>query len=308
MMLRLLAVLAVIATVVAASPATTRAQPAPTVPQLRAELNGLRMEAEVLQAQAAGAISAPQLQLVEEQLRVLTGKIEAFEFRLRQLEQGGVAGVRAPAGGQPADAPTPGQAVPGQPGPGQAGPGDPPRILGQIRANEGGAPLDLTNPNLPGSGGTPVAGAPSGQPGTGAAPAPGQQAVATPGPPPRDLYDMAYGLVLRGEYAKAEQAFRDFVTRHPGDELVPNARFWIGETHFQRGDFQAAARAFLDVSQSYPAAPKAPESLLKLGQSLAKLDQRDPACSTFAEMLRKYPRAEAGLRDRVQAEIRALDC
>ena len=297
---------ALLLSAVLALPAAAQTQP-PTLVQLRAELDGLRMEAQVLQAQAASAISAPQMQLVEDQLRVLTGKIESFEFRLRQLEQGGGSvGAAPPPGGQSA------VAAPVQP---QAGPGDPPRILGQIRVGEGGAPLNLTGEGLPGAGGQAVGNAPAGgspaqQPGAGTgAPAPGrQQAAIDTGPPPRDAYDMAYGYVLRGDYAEAERAFRDFVARHPGDELVPNARFWIGETQFQRGDFQGAARTFLEVSQSYPEAPKAPESLLKLGQALARLEQRDPACSTFAEMLRKYPRADTGLRDRAQSEIRALGC
>lgn len=124
----------------------------------------------------------------------------------------------------------------------------------------------------------------------------------------RDAYDAAYGNILRGDYAAAEGAFSSFVETYPDSELVPNAKFWIGESFFQRGDYHNSARAFLEVSQSHADSSKAAESLLKLGLSLAALQQHAPACSSLNELTRRYPRADSSILDQANAEKRALDC
>jgi tol-pal system protein YbgF len=214
-------------------------------------------------------------------------------------------------------------------------PGAPP--VGAPGGREAGAPLDLTS--LAGSAAAlppPAATAPAvtpqpmtPQPVTQQPmmPRPVQQQQQLPAPPPRNLsatgaqlatlppsarpqdeYDMAYGYVLHRDYGLAEQAFRDFLRKHPRERLVPDAQYWLGESLFQQQRYRDAAESFLAVSTKYEHAGKAPESLLRLGQSLAALHKKEAACATLAEVGRKYPKASASVKRSVAQEQKRVHC
>ena len=119
----------------------------------------------------------------------------------------------------------------------------------------------------------------------------GGAVVATlpPSQTPRDEYDLAYGYVLRKDYALAEEGFRSFLSRNPGDRMTGDATYWLGESLFQRQRYRDAAEAFLNVSTKYEATPKAPDALLRLGQSLAALGEKEAACASLGEVVRKFP-------------------
>jgi tol-pal system protein YbgF len=164
-----------------------------------------------------------------------------------------------------------------------------------------GAPLDVTT--IP-----PLNGAVAG-PSTRNAPA-GGGALATlaPSQTPRDEYDLAYGYMLRKDYALAEGAFRSFLSRYPNDRLVGDATYWLGESMFQRQRFRDAAEAFLNVSTKYESSAKAPDALLRLGQSLAALGEKEAACASLGEVLRKFPRASVGVKQGVEREQKRAHC
>src|SRR5438270_599959 len=52
-------------------------------------------------------------------------------------------------------------------------------------------------------------------------------ATQPPSPTPRDEFDLAYGYVLRRDYALAEDSFRNFLSKYPNDRLVGDATFWF---------------------------------------------------------------------------------
>jgi len=114
--------------------------------------------------------------------------------------------------------------------------------------------------------------------------------------------------VLRKDYALAEQGFRDFLKRYPGDARASDANYWLGETFFQRQKYRDAAEVFLLVSRDHPTTAKAPDALLRLGQSLAQLGEKDAACGTLAEVGRKYPRAALSVRQAVEREQKRVHC
>jgi tol-pal system protein YbgF len=154
-----------------------------------------------------------------------------------------------------------------------------------------------------------------GPPGGAPGPAPrssnaGGAVVATlpPSQTPRDEYDLAYGYVLRKDYALAEEGFRSFLSRYPGDRMTGDATYWLGESLFQRQRYRDAAEAFLNVSTKYEATPKAPDALLRLGQSLAALGEKEAACASLGEVLRKFPRASAGVKQGVEREQKRVRC
>ena len=136
----------------------------------------------------------------------------------------------------------------------------------------------------------------------------GQQMVMAPSNTPRDEYDLAYGYVLRKDYALAEDGLRAFLKKHPGDRLAADANYWLGESLFQRQRYREAAESFLTVSTKFETAGKAPDSLLRLGQSLAALNEKQAACATFGEIPRKYPKAPANVKQTAEKEQKRVGC
>jgi len=207
-----------------------------------------------------------------------------------------------------------------------AAPNNPPIMneqpVGAPGGRDAGAPLDLStlaaNPPAAVPNGEPAA-APAGIPApqTGQLPpvmaprgaaAGTQLATLPPSASPKDEYDLAYGYVLRKDYALASQAFEDFMAKYPNDKLLPNAQYWLGESQFQQQRYREAAESFLAVSTKYAHSGKAPEALLRLGQSLAALHQKEAACATLAEVGRKYPKASPQVKRDVAQEQKRGHC
>jgi tol-pal system protein YbgF len=191
---------------------------------------------------------------------------------------------------------------------------DEPPYVGAPGGRQAGAPLDLGTMaeeaayppprgpvrQIPGALPAPPPRNPSG---TGA-----QQMVMAPTNTPKDEYDLAYGYVLRKDYALAEEGLRAFVKKYPNDRLVADANYWLGESLFQRQRYREAAESFLTVSTKFDTAGKAPDSLLRLGQSLAALKEKDAACATLGELPRKYPKAPANVKQAAEKEQKRVGC
>ena len=154
----------------------------------------------------------------------------------------------------------------------------------------------------------PIAAPTNAPPPRAATPPQGALATLPPSSSPQDEYDLAYGYMLRKDYALAEQAFRDFLKKHPNERLQPDAQYWLGESLYQRQRYRDAAESFLAVSTKHERAGKAPDSLLRLGQSLAALNQKEAACATLSEVGRKYPKASASVKRGVEQEIKRAKC
>jgi tol-pal system protein YbgF len=168
---------------------------------------------------------------------------------------------------------------------------------------EPGAPLDLSTLASAASSDPQLAPRVARDPSAGA-----QTATLPPSPLPRDEYDLAYGYVLRKDYALAEEGLRQFLRKYPSDRLAPDAQFWLGETMYQRQQYREAADAFVAMSKKYENHQKAPDALLRLGQSLGALSERELACATFGEIPRKYPRASLSIKQAAEREQKRFKC
>jgi tol-pal system protein YbgF len=180
-----------------------------------------------------------------------------------------------------------------------------PATVGVPGGREPGAPLDLSTLASAASSNGPAPLVPQAprDPAAG-----GQYATLPPSQSPRDEYDLAYGYLLRKDYALAEEGLRQFLKKHPSDRMAADAQFWLGESMFQRQNFREAADAFVGMSKKYENHPKAPDALLRLGQSLAVLNERELACATFSEIPRKYPRASLSVKQAAEREQKRVRC
>ena len=107
-------------------------------------------------------------------------------------------------------------------------------------------------------------------------------------PEAKVVYQRAYNLLSRGEYAAAEIAFKSFIKKFPEDLLSSNAYYWLGETFYVRKNYQLAAYNFANGYKNFPKGSKAADQLLKLGISLYSLKKNSEACATFAKLNEEF--------------------
>jgi tol-pal system protein YbgF len=239
--------------------------------------------AQRLPAMAPAAGDDGRMAALEQQVRALATQVETLSREVRSQGAGGV--------GRQGAAPVTGPAVAGA-------------IITQPPQPGSFATTVTTNRNDPiGQ----ILGAP-GAVGGGSAPVLTPPPAGNDGRSSKDLYEIAYGLLLQQDYAAAEAGFEDFLRRFPNDPLAGNAQYWLGETHYVRENYKASASAFLKGYQAYGRSSKAPDSLLKLAMSLDRLGQRDAACSSYGELNVKFPNAPQAVRARADQERRRLGC
>jgi tol-pal system protein YbgF len=104
-------------------------------------------------------------------------------------------------------------------------------------------------------------------------------------------YKAAFAEIEANEYEAAAQAFQGFLEQHPDSDLVPNARYWLGESHYVLRDFEQALVEFNKVLQSHPDSRKAPAALLKIGYAFYELGEYDSARQALQRVRERFPEA-----------------
>lgn len=245
---------------------------------------------------ASATYTETRLSSLEEQMRILNGRVEQIEYAARRLEQTlqriqsdndarmskieAAQAAAAAAPPQPVAPPAP--AAQQQP----PAPVDTNGTLGALKMQNGKVTGGINNPQAP--------------------PLP-----ATPpdyGLTPSEQYERAFTLLRQANYPEAEQAFKNFIDTNPKDKMLDNAKYWYGETLYVRGRFDESAVAFADAYQQNPQGNKAPDSLLKLAMSLGALNKTSDACVTLHELKTKYPNAAPTLKARAEDQRVRLKC
>jgi tol-pal system protein YbgF len=269
---------------------------------------------------------------LDSQIRDMTGQIEEVQYGISQLKtrldkMQSDDELRFQALEHPGSAPG---GAPPAPGGDASAQGQPPADNGD--GSGAGAPAPLGggfNPNPTGlltpPGSAPVGGgasADAGQPvpvapnqgpsaddQTAAVPPPAPAGpVALPSGSPGQQYGYAFDLLRKGRYADAQQAFSQFLKKHPKDTLAGNAQYWLGETYFAQNQYQQAAAIFAQGYTRYPQSPKASDNLLKLGISLGITGHKREACLAFAKLDSEYPKVLPAVKDREAQEKRKFSC
>jgi len=124
-----------------------------------------------------------------------------------------------------------------------------------------------------------------------------------------ESYEAAYALLLKKrDYVSAEKALRAFIQDYPDHKLAGNAYYWLGETFYVRNKYEGAAKAFAKGYKNFPEGAKAPDNLLKLGLSFRGMGQDESACHVFRKLTQNYPDAPAVIVNRVQQEQAEAAC
>jgi tol-pal system protein YbgF len=125
---------------------------------------------------------------------------------------------------------------------------------------------------------------------------------------PLGLYESALGLLRSRNYKGAGDSFEAFIAKNPKHDLVPNAKYWLGESWYVRNDFEKSARIFAEAYQQNTKGPKAPDNLLKLALSLNGMGKKNEACLTLSQLKKEYAGSTSPILERAEQEAGRLGC
>ena len=125
---------------------------------------------------------------------------------------------------------------------------------------------------------------------------------------PKEVYQRAYNLLSKGEYAAAATAFESFIEKFPENSLSSNAYYWLGETFYVRQNYQLAAYNFANGYKAFPKGNKAADQLLKLGISLHALKRNTEACVFLSKLGQEFLELPQRIEKRAQIYIKKLEC
>ena len=258
-MIRLAALLAVLAAPAAAQDAETLADIRRQLSALDAEMGALSRELQSTGAAAlgiAGTSYPERVEALEAQLQRLTTQTERLSFRVESVARDGGSRIE-----------------------------DLRFQLCELTPDCDLGALPDPGP-LGGEGGTGAGG--------GAAPAP-----ATGGPQlavgEEADFEAARAALEAGNAADAAQRLDRFLQSYPTGPLTIRAQLLRGEALAATGAQAEAARAYLEAFSGAPEGAQAPAALLGLGRTLGALGQTQEACLTLTEIEVRFPgAAEAG--------------
>ncbi|MDH3393742.1 MAG: tol-pal system protein YbgF [Desulfobulbaceae bacterium] len=105
-------------------------------------------------------------------------------------------------------------------------------------------------------------------------------------------YDKALALYHSHKYKESYNTFLDYLDKEPKGEMVPNARFWLGDCLFKLREYELAILEYQKVIADFPKHDKAPAALLKQGQSFERLKDEETARIVYKKLIEDFPKSE----------------
>ena len=104
------------------------------------------------------------------------------------------------------------------------------------------------------------------------------------------LYSRAKQSFDQGDSDAARKDFESFISRYPKSKNADNAQFWIGEIYYRDKWYEKAILEYQKVIEIYPDGNKVPASLLKQGLAFYNIGDKANARLILEELVRKYPK------------------
>ena len=115
-------------------------------------------------------------------------------------------------------------------------------------------------------------------------------------------------FLKEGDFAQAEQSFREFLQHHADDALAANARYWLGESFYARKMYHQAATQFGESFENDPQGNKAADNLLKLAMSLSFIGEIPAACRALGQIPQLFPTGHERILQKQRSEYQRLSC
>ncbi len=105
-------------------------------------------------------------------------------------------------------------------------------------------------------------------------------------------YEKGLALYRDHKYKEAYNTFLDYIDKEPKGEMIPNARFWVGDSLFKQREYELAILEYQKVIADYPKHGKAPAALLKQGLAFERLKDQETAKLVYKKLLDDFPNSE----------------
>ena len=106
-------------------------------------------------------------------------------------------------------------------------------------------------------------------------------------------FELAMVLIRKSDFAAAQKAFFDFLTRYPKSGYAPSGLFWLGNAQYQTRDYKEAILNFRLMISTAPDHLRAPEAALSVANCQAELKDTRGARKTLDDLIKAYPASEA---------------
>jgi tol-pal system protein YbgF len=106
-----------------------------------------------------------------------------------------------------------------------------------------------------------------------------------------EVYRSAKQAFDQGNFDDARQGFQEFIKRYPNSKNADNAQFWIGEIYYREKWYEKAILEYQNVIENYPKGNKVPAALLKQGLAFSNIGDTANAKLILQELNRKYPKS-----------------
>ena len=106
-------------------------------------------------------------------------------------------------------------------------------------------------------------------------------------------FELAMVLIRKSDFAAAQKAFFDFLTKYPKSGYAPSGLFWLGNAQYQTRDYKEAILNFRQMISTAPDHLRAPEAALSAANCQAELKDTRGARKTLDDLIKAYPASEA---------------
>ena len=104
-----------------------------------------------------------------------------------------------------------------------------------------------------------------------------------------ELYAKAKQDFDSGELEAARTGFLEFLKRYPKSPIADSTQFWLGEIFYRQKWYEKAILEYQKVIENYPKGNKVQAALLKQGFSFFNLGDKSNGRLILKELINKYP-------------------
>jgi tol-pal system protein YbgF len=106
------------------------------------------------------------------------------------------------------------------------------------------------------------------------------------------VFNEAYRSLNEGNYKRARDRFKFFLSKYPNSPKAPDAQYWIAESYYKEGKFEEAILEFETFVKANPKSPRVPLSYLKQGLSLINIGRKKEAKLFLQTLIDKFPKSK----------------
>lgn len=107
-----------------------------------------------------------------------------------------------------------------------------------------------------------------------------------------ELYRNALNDYAKGDYELAISGFQNHIELYPNSSLVPNARYWLGESYYSRKNYDQAVTEFALFVKQHPDHPKVVSALLKQGFAHLETGDKSRGRTILNHLLKQFPKSQ----------------